>query len=120
MNLAGVERVLELEEKLDRARRRVDALERRARAAGRDRRPDRRGPPRGARRARAAEAHPRPRPDTPAAGDPRARAGAPGAARSAPHPGRARPRRRAAPPLSPRGRAASALTGWVGCRRCGR
>ncbi len=30
MNLAGVERVLELEEKLDRMRRKVDALERRA------------------------------------------------------------------------------------------
>jgi MerR family transcriptional regulator, heat shock protein HspR len=32
MNLAGVERVLELEEKLDRMRRKVDALERRAEA----------------------------------------------------------------------------------------
>jgi MerR family transcriptional regulator/heat shock protein HspR len=30
LNLAGVERVLEMEEKLDRAQRRVDALERRA------------------------------------------------------------------------------------------
>ena len=32
MNLAGVERVLELEEKLDRMRRKVEALERRAEA----------------------------------------------------------------------------------------
>ena len=32
MNLAGVERVLELEEKLDRMRRKVDGLERRAQA----------------------------------------------------------------------------------------
>ena len=32
LNLAGVERVLELEEKLDRMRRKVDALERRAEA----------------------------------------------------------------------------------------
>jgi MerR family transcriptional regulator, heat shock protein HspR len=32
MNLAGVERVLELEEKLDRMRRKVEALERRAQA----------------------------------------------------------------------------------------
>ena len=37
LNLAGVEHVLRLEQELERARRRVDALERRtARAAGRD------------------------------------------------------------------------------------
>ncbi len=53
MNLAGVERVFELEDKLARLQGKVDALERRAlRAAGRDR-PARAGPPRGARRDRA-------------------------------------------------------------------
>ncbi len=53
MNLAGVERVFELEDKLGRLQRKVDALEHRAATlAGRDR-PAREGPPVGSGRDRA-------------------------------------------------------------------